>query len=153
VLVGELSENETASQEDTYADVDELEAMAADERWEFWKPHLDRCIRCYACRQACSLCYCKRCIVEKSIPQWIESSAHLRGNLAWHVVRAFHLTGRCVDCGECERACPVDIPLSLLNRKMQRLVREKYEFISGASPEEVAPFTTFSNEDSDDGIL
>ena len=87
------------------------------------------------------------------MPQWVETSPHLRGNLAWHVVRAFHLAGRCVGCGECERACPMDIPLSVLNRKMERLVREKYGFVSGMFTEEVTPFTTFSNEDSDDGIL
>lgn len=152
-LIGEpLPDNSTAAERDLYADVKELESLSPDERWEFWKPHLERCIRCYACRQACPLCYCKRCIVEKSMPQWVETSAHPRGNLAWHVVRAFHLAGRCVGCGECERACPVDIPLSLLNRKMEKLVREKYGFVSGVSPEETGPFTTFSSEDSDDGI-
>ncbi|MCK5558167.1 MAG: 4Fe-4S dicluster domain-containing protein, partial [Candidatus Hydrogenedentes bacterium] len=154
VIMGEpLPDKGTATEEDPYADVQELEALSTDERWEFWRSHLDRCIRCYACRQACPLCYCKRCIVEKSMPQWVETSPHLRGNLAWHVVRAFHLAGRCVGCGECERACPMDIPLSVLNRKMERLVREKYGFVSGIFTEEATPFTTFSNEDSDDGIL
>ncbi len=153
VVIGEPVSGGGTESEDGFADVAELDAMSPDERWEFWKPHLDRCVRCYACRQACPLCYCKRCIVEKSVPQWVETSAHVRGNLSWHVARAFHLTGRCVGCGECERACPVNIPISTLNRKMEQLVKERYDFISGISADEAAPFTTFSDKDTDDGIL
>jgi ferredoxin len=91
--------------------------------------------------------------VEKSIPQWVETSPHLRGNLAWNAARAFHLTGRCVGCGECERVCPMNIPLGALNQKMARHVEEQYGFRSGQSPEEVAPFTSFELDDPEEGIL
>ncbi|NIM03303.1 coenzyme F420 hydrogenase, partial [bacterium] len=57
------------------------------------------------------LCYCSECITEKTMPQWIVSSPSLKGNTFWNVIRAFHLAGRCIDCGECERVCPVNIPL------------------------------------------
>jgi formate dehydrogenase subunit beta len=151
VVIGDPTSG--TAENDTFVDIEFLDEKSIDERWKFWQPHLDRCIRCYACRQACPLCYCKRCIVEKSMPQWVETSAHLRGNVAWHAARAFHLTGRCVGCGECERACPVDIPLTLLNRKLEKLVKDKYEFVSGMAADEAAPFSTFSVEDNDDGIL
>jgi Fe-S oxidoreductase len=101
----------------------------------------------------CPLCYCKRCITEKTIPQWIETSTHLRGNIAWNVARAFHLTGRCVNCGECERACPMDIPLGAINQKMAQLMDEWYDFQSGLSSEQKAPFTTFNLDDPETGIL
>ena len=87
------------------------------------------------------------------MPQWIETSPHLRGNLAWHAVRALHLTGRCVGCGECERVCPVGIPLSIVNAKMAELVEEWFHFHSGLSSEEQAPFTAWSADDPETEIL
>lgn len=153
VVVGEPVEQPAVDEEGRYSAAAEVDGMPVEARWEFWKNHFAACVRCYACRQVCPLCYCKRCIVEKTVPQWVESSGHLRGNLAWNVARAFHLAGRCVGCGECERVCPVHIPLSAINQKMAKLMDEWFDFRSGQSADEHAPFTTFSADDSDEGIL
>jgi formate dehydrogenase (coenzyme F420) beta subunit len=132
--------------------VAQLDALPAEERWAFWTGQFSKCVRCYACRQVCPLCICERCIVEKTQPQWIEPSSHPRGNFSWNVTRALHLAGRCVDCGECERFCPVGIPLSLANRKLQQIVHDRYDYVVSEDPEKPAPIGDYRLDDQQEFI-
>jgi ferredoxin len=95
-----------------------LEKMTKAERWKFWIDELTPCFKCYACRAACPMCYCHRCTVDVNQPQWIPASSNELGNLEWHIMRAIHLTGRCIDCDACYNACPLSIPINLLTKKM-----------------------------------
>jgi len=153
VVVGEPVEAAPPGADGRYAAADAIDAMSIEERRTFWFKHFANCIRCYACRQACPLCYCKRCIAEKTVPRWVEGSPHLRGNIAWNAARAFHLAGRCVSCGQCERVCPMGIPLMALNQKMAKFVEDSFDFRSGSSPDEEAPFSTWKIDDPEQGIL
>ncbi len=129
---------------------DPLDGKTPRERWDFWMAEFSRCIRCYACRQVCPICHCKRCLAEQNQPQWVDTSPHSRGNLGWNLIRAFHMVGRCVECGECERACPMDIPLNQLTRGMRRLVRDGFEFIPGMDAESLPPLADFREDDKED---
>jgi formate dehydrogenase (coenzyme F420) beta subunit len=134
------------------ARLDEIEKMNPDERLALWTSLLSSCTRCYACRQVCPMCFCERCIADKTQPAWIESSPHSRGNFSWHLTRALHLAGRCVDCGECERACPAGIPLGLLNRKVARVVANRYGYAASDDPSKETPIGSYRLDDEQEFI-
>lgn len=96
----------------------QIESMSREDRWTFWKQELSKCIRCYACRAACPLCYCERCIVEVNCPQWIDSWAAPLSNMEWQINRVMHMAGRCTGCGACYEACPLDLPIHLLTKEL-----------------------------------
>lgn len=132
--------------------IKELEKLTPEERQKYWNSEFSRCIRCYACVKTCPLCYCDRCFVESSKPQWVDKSNSLKSNKAFHIIRAFHLAGRCIGCGECDRACPMNIPLSELNRKMKKSVQEHFDYTAGKDPEVIPPLSTFEKEDKEQFI-
>jgi ferredoxin len=150
----DLAEAEPAQDAAVEAEVARLEALPPAERWEYWKRQFEKCVRCYACRAACPMCYCEECIAEKNLPQWIEVAARARGNFAWNVIRAWHLAGRCVLCGACERACPEGIRLMVLNRMLADEVKEAFGYVAGAGgAEEAAVFASWKEQDKDDFIV
>ena len=117
-----------------YAGIDALLQKSPEERLAFWTAEFDRCLKCYACRQVCPMCYCERCLADKNRPQAIDTSPHRIGNFAWHISRAIHLAGRCVGCDECTRACPAGIDLRLLNLALARAAESKFGYRAGMDP-------------------
>ena len=121
--------------------VSRLERLSVTQRMEFWLSQFDRCIRCYACRQACPVCDCPTCLYERDDSLWTGMNIELNEKRTFHLGRAYHLAGRCVGCNECERACPMDIPISLLNAKLALEVEAAFGYQAGlnVSP---SPITT-----------
>ena len=130
-----------------YADVARLEGMSPEERLAFWLREFDRCIRCYACRQACPACYCLECVAEQLDPRWMSIAIDVPQKQFFHVMRAYHLAGRCSGCNACEEACPMDIPLSLLNRKIAKEVEALFGYRTGQDAETLPPLATFRKEE------
>ena len=150
VLIGErLKEN---SQVNEYTEVAEYEKKSIDERWEYFSREVSKCIRCYACRQACPMCYCEECFVDNSCPKWVEKGLDFSDLAVWHIMRAYHQAGRCVDCGACERACPMEINLRFLTQKINKEVENYFNFEAGLDPEVAPPLAAFSVQDRQDFI-
>lgn len=122
-------------------DLTQLEAMTPAERMDFWLSQFDRCIRCYACRQACPNCNCPTCLYERDDSLWVGMNIELNEKRTFHLGRAFHLAGRCVGCDECERVCPMNIPIGLLNRKLVKEVESSLGYRAGMAPVP-SPITT-----------
>ena len=118
-----------------------LDALSPPERMQFWLSQFDRCLRCYACRQACPMCDCPTCLYERDDSLWAGMGIELDDKRTFHLGRAYHLAGRCVGCDECERVCPVDIPISLLNRKLVAEMQAQFGYQAGLTAVP-APFVT-----------
>jgi formate dehydrogenase subunit beta len=148
-----LDEEIHSIKKEDYEKIKILEEKSIEEKWEYWSKQFERCIRCYACRNVCPMCYCKECMIDQLTPQWVRRSRNVSENTAWNIMRAYHLAGRCIGCGECERACPMGIPLTELNKKLEKDVKEMFNYAPGKNLEQKPLSAMFSPEDPQEFIL
>lgn len=147
-LIGEPRESEV-SPEGLYAELEQFEAKTFQERFDYWKGQMDRCIRCYACRNACPMCVCRdHCIAESRDPHWQTQETNVQEKWMFQMIHAMHLAGRCTECGECERACPMDIPVLTFKRKLNKEIKELFEYEAGVDLEATPPLYTFQVEEA-----
>ncbi|HIH97459.1 MAG TPA: coenzyme F420 hydrogenase [Thermoplasmata archaeon] len=163
-LVWDKVDDKKVTRGERYKKVDDYEKLDPEKKWLFWSDEFSKCIRCYGCKNICPLCYCEECTLAKDkekavLPNekiwktsWIDKEVNFSNNVAYHMNRAMHLAGRCVDCGECERACPVDIPLRLLYTKVEKDIYERYGYESGMDSEVKPVLATFDINDKEEFI-
>ena len=157
VVYDELIDGENGEEveSDRFDEVSRLEAMTPDERFAFWQGELSRCIRCNACRNVCPACSCEKCVFDnpKSGVENKAPGSSFEENM-FHIIRAFHVAGRCTDCGECSRVCPQKIPLHLLNRKFIKDIDELYgDYQAGADDVGRHPVISYAEGDCEPGIV
>lgn len=148
-----LGEDGEVIESKRFDEVEKLESMTPEERFEFWQKELSRCIRCNACRDACPACTCEKCVFDNP-NSGVENKAPANSfeEKLFHIIRAYHVAGRCTDCGECSRVCPQNIPLHLLNRKFIKDMNEFYgEYQAGAEVGSRAPLVDYTTEDLEPG--
>ncbi len=152
-LIGE--EGEDVPDDVRFTEVARLEAMTPEERFEFWRSELSRCVRCNACRNVCPACSCENCVFDNPASGISQKAAAdpFEENM-YHIIRAFHVAGRCTDCGECSRVCPEHIPLHLLNRKFIKDIDELYgAYRAGESEDGKNPLVSYTEGDAEPSVV
>ena len=138
---------------DRFAGMDRRDSLSLKERRDEFRHAAERCISCYACRQACPVCNCAECFTDRSAPAWLGPTADPSDAMLFHLIRAMHLAGRCVDCGACARACPVGVDIRHLHLALEREATERFDHRPGIDPAARPLVGSFRPDDREEFIL
>jgi ferredoxin len=150
-----IGESRDTQDRERFAEVEKIEAMSPVEKFEFFKAELSKCIRCNACRNVCPACSCRKCVFDSTkFDSAQKANVDSFEEKMFHIIRAFHVAGRCTDCGECSRVCPQGIPLHLFNRKFIKDINELYgDYTAGEEAGSRAPLVNFEMNDAEPSIV
>ena len=150
-----IGESKDTKDQERFTEVERIEAMSPQERFAYFQSELSKCIRCNACRNVCPACSCRKCVFDSNkFDSAQKANVDSFEEKMFHIIRAFHVAGRCTDCGECSRVCPQGIPLHLFNRKFIKDIDELYgTYQAGEAVVERSPLTSYTLEDAEPGIV
>jgi formate dehydrogenase (coenzyme F420) beta subunit len=154
VIYDELAGDKVPEQEniEPFKDVKKIEGMESEDKWGFFTRMISSCVRCYACRNACPLCYCSTCFVDEAQPQWVGKSIDPTDTMTFHILRAYHCAGRCTDCGACERVCPMGINVRQFTKKLNKDALELFSWEAGLSEDKRPPMDVYKTDDYNDFV-
>ncbi|OQX89234.1 MAG: hypothetical protein B6D65_04235 [candidate division Zixibacteria bacterium 4484_93] len=116
------------------------------------------CMNCHNCMRVCPICFCRECFFDSTAldfegEHFVELAAR-RGDmhlptdtLLFHIGRMNHMAISCVGCGFCEDACPVEIPLLTVFKRISRDVQALFDYSAGSSRLDEHPLKTFREEE------
>lgn len=117
--------------------VQEVLTKDLDSRLAYWSKEFDRCIKCYGCRDICPVCFCNVCTLEEDA--LIKTGDLPPENPMFHLTRAIHMAGRCIDCNLCTEVCPAYIPLRTLYKRVAEIITDEFGYTTGEPGEGKSP--------------
>ena len=126
-------------------------AMSLDERFDYWFGQFSQCIKCFGCRDACPICYCKECWLEPD--RGFVLGGEIPPDAMWPMVRAVHVMDSCVNCGQCQDVCSMNLPLARFVFMLNREIAAIFKYEPGMDVETLPPCRTVTDEElSIDGV-
>ena len=130
----------------------EKQPLPEGEERAHFEGELQKCILCFACRQACYACYCNTCFIERDVPNWQPTNPDKGTKRVYHMGRAMHLAGRCVACGACDNACASGVNLKYVIQELTDFVEEMYDYRAGMDLDKEPAMLTYENTDQEVGF-
>ncbi len=126
-------------------DFSNLEQMTVDERFNYWFGWFSRCIKCYGCRDACPICYCKDCFLEAD--RGFVPPGQVPPDIIFPMVRISHVMDSCVNCGQCQDVCTMELPLSRLIFLLSKKLSNIFKYEPGMDVTVLPPLRTVTDQE------
>lgn len=122
-----------------------LRDMTSEEKFDYWWGQFSQCIKCYGCRDACPICYCKDCILEAD--RDVVMPGEVPPDDMFPMVRITHVMDSCVNCGQCQDVCSADIPLTRLIFMLNKELYDIFKYQPGVDVEARPPLRTVTDDE------
>ena len=130
-------------------DFGELKAMSREERLKYWFSQFDKCIKCYGCRSSCPICYCEDCYL--GADRVLIKRGEFPPEKLFHLTRLIHVADSCLNCGQCEAACPMHIPISKLYHMLNKELSAVFAYDAGLDVTSMPPLGSITERDKEMG--
>jgi formate dehydrogenase subunit beta len=123
-------------------DFAELRDMSSEDKLSYWSGQFGHCVKCYGCRDACPICYCKECQLEAK--RGLVSAGQIPPDITFPLIRIAHVMDSCVNCGQCQDACTMEIPIARLIFMLSKEISSTFEYIPGTDVGELPPLRSIN---------